>query len=126
MLRLKPISYNYNDDNPLGIANGGDHIGFVAQEVEKVIPEAISYTEDGYLMIDNDPIIWTMLNAIKEVNGLCEMSQKQKKSLEKQVDNNEKKLELHQREIATLKAENKKLREEIQSIKKALVKLNLE
>jgi len=31
-----------------------------------VIPEAVVKNSDGYLMVNNDPIIWTMLNAIKE------------------------------------------------------------
>jgi hypothetical protein len=26
----------------------------------------VSETSSGYLMVNNDPIIWTMLNAIKE------------------------------------------------------------
>jgi hypothetical protein len=31
-----------------------------------VIPEAVTQTENGYLVVNNDPIIWAMLNAIKE------------------------------------------------------------
>ena len=37
--------------------------------MSKVIPEAVTQNADGYLMIDNDPILWTMLNAIKEQNA---------------------------------------------------------
>jgi hypothetical protein len=38
----------------------------VAQEVQKVIPEAVTANANGFLMVNNDPIIWSMLNAIKE------------------------------------------------------------
>jgi septal ring factor EnvC (AmiA/AmiB activator) len=38
----------------------------VAQDVQKVIPEAATENSNGYLLVNNDPIIWTMLNAIKE------------------------------------------------------------
>jgi hypothetical protein len=31
-----------------------------------VIPEAVTKNSNGYLLVNNDPIIWTMLNAIKE------------------------------------------------------------
>jgi hypothetical protein len=31
-----------------------------------VIPEAVSANSQGYLLVNNDPILWTMLNAIKE------------------------------------------------------------
>jgi hypothetical protein len=34
--------------------------------MQKVIPEAVTQNSDGYLMIKSDPILWTMLNAIKE------------------------------------------------------------
>lgn len=41
-------------------------MGFSAQEVQKLIPEAVSANSKGYLMLNNDPILWAMLNAIKE------------------------------------------------------------
>ena len=50
----------------MGIAPVGERIGVGAQAVQKVIPEAVTKNAEGYLMVNNDPIIWTMLNAIKE------------------------------------------------------------
>ena len=50
----------------MGIKDDQEHVGFVAQEVEKVIPEAVSRNSRGYLLLNNDPILWTMLNAIKQ------------------------------------------------------------
>ena len=54
-------------------------IGLIAQDVEVAIPEAIE-PGDGdnhggnhmYLHVNNDPIIWTMLNAIKDLNKKLE------------------------------------------------------
>jgi len=66
VMQLQPIRYEYKPANALGIKLGGQQIGFTAQAVQQVIPEAVSQTEGGYLMVNNDPIIWTMLNAIKE------------------------------------------------------------
>jgi trimeric autotransporter adhesin len=34
--------------------------------VQKVIPEAVTENSKGYLLVNNDPILWAMLNAIKE------------------------------------------------------------
>lgn len=45
---------------------GGEGVGFVAQDVQEVIPEAVPQNNKGYLMVNNDPILWTMLNTIKE------------------------------------------------------------
>jgi hypothetical protein len=66
VMQLQPIRYEYTPDNALGIRATGEHIGFGAHAVQKVIPEAVSTNEQGYLMVNNDPILWTMLNAIKE------------------------------------------------------------
>jgi hypothetical protein len=66
VMKLQPIRYEYKRDNALSIKSEGEHIGFGAQAVQQVIPEAVTKNAEGYLMVNNDPIIWTMLNAIKE------------------------------------------------------------
>ena len=66
ILKLTPVRYRYKEQNAMGIKDDQEHIGFVAQEVEKVIPEAVSRNSRGYLLLNNDPILWTMLNAIKQ------------------------------------------------------------
>jgi hypothetical protein len=66
VMQLQPIRYQYKADNPLGLQSGGENIGFKAQALQKVIPEAVTTSKSGYLMVNNDPILWTMLNAIKE------------------------------------------------------------
>jgi len=65
-MQLQPVRYEYRSNNALGLNSNGEHIGFRAQAVQKVVPAAVSTSDSGYLMINNDPIIWTMLNAIKE------------------------------------------------------------
>jgi hypothetical protein len=66
VMQLQPLRYEYRPNNSLGLPSRDEHIGFSAQEVQKVIPQAVTQSESGYLMVNNDPIIWTMLNAIKE------------------------------------------------------------
>jgi hypothetical protein len=66
VMKLQPVRYQYKPDNALALNSEGDHVGFGAQELQKVIPEAVTRNEQGYLMVNNDPILWTMLNAIKE------------------------------------------------------------
>ena len=66
VMRLQPLRYEYKPDNALGIKSVGERIGVGAQAVQQVIPEAVTKNAEGYLMVNNDPIIWTMLNAIKE------------------------------------------------------------
>ena len=66
ILKLTPVRYRYREGNAMGIRDGEEHVGFVAQDVQKVIPEAVSANSRGYLLVNNDPILWTMLNAIKQ------------------------------------------------------------
>ena len=74
IMRLHPIRYRYKADNALGIRDRDEHIGFVAQDVQRIIPEAVTENDKGYLLVNNDPILWTMLNAIqqqqREIAGL--------------------------------------------------------
>lgn len=66
VMQLQPLRFNYRSDNTLGLNSSKEQIGFGAQSLQKVIPEAVSTNSTGYLQVNNDPIIWTMLNAIKE------------------------------------------------------------
>jgi hypothetical protein len=66
ILKLTPIRYRYKEQNAMRIKDGEEHVGFVAQDVQKVIPEAVTTNSQGYLLVNNDPILWTMLNAIKQ------------------------------------------------------------
>ncbi|HXI91686.1 MAG TPA: tail fiber domain-containing protein [Blastocatellia bacterium] len=66
LMRLQPLRYEYKRDNALGIHANGEHVGFAAQAIQRIIPEAVTKDEQGYLLLNNDPVVWTMLNAIKE------------------------------------------------------------
>jgi hypothetical protein len=66
VMQLQPLRYEYKANNALGIKPKGEHVGFGAQSVQQVIPEAVTQNDQGYLLVNNDPIMWTMLNAIKE------------------------------------------------------------
>jgi hypothetical protein len=66
VMQLQPIRYEYKADNALGLKANGENIGFGAQTLQRVIPEAVTRNANGYLQVNNDPILWTMLNAIKE------------------------------------------------------------
>ena len=66
VMQLQPLRYEYKPDNALGLKSSREQIGFGAQAVQKIIPEAVTKNDKGYLLVNNDPIMWTMLNAIKE------------------------------------------------------------
>lgn len=66
VMALQPIRFEYRTNEALGLESNREFVGFSAQSVQEVVPEAVRTNSEGYLMVNNDPIIWTMLNAIKE------------------------------------------------------------
>jgi hypothetical protein len=88
ILKLHPIRYHYKEENAMGIRDHDEHIGFVAQDVQKVIPEAVTENSRGYLLVNNDPILWAMLNAIHEQ--------------QRQIQEQRQQIRLQQRQIARL------------------------
>ncbi|MFH1402540.1 MAG: tail fiber domain-containing protein [Patescibacteria group bacterium] len=64
---LYPTYFNYKIGNARGIPSTREYVGLIAQDVQKVIPEAVREGVDGFLSVESDPIFWTMLNAIKEL-----------------------------------------------------------
>ena len=50
ILKINPVRYRYKEENALGIRDHEEHVGLVAQDVQKIIPEAVSETSNGYLL----------------------------------------------------------------------------
>jgi hypothetical protein len=86
ILKLQPIRYEYKPENDLNLPSEGEHVGFSAQEIEKFIPEAVVKNEKGYLLINNDPILWTMLNAIKEQHAQIVQQTEQNRKLQERLN----------------------------------------
>ena len=45
----------------------GEDVGVIAQEVEQVLPEAVTTRADGYLAVDYHKIIPLLVEAVKEL-----------------------------------------------------------
>ena len=54
------------------VKNSGLHIGVIAQEIEKVLPEVVTESSLGIKSVATDPIMWAMVNAIKELSAKVE------------------------------------------------------
>jgi trimeric autotransporter adhesin len=86
VMHLQPLRYEYKSENALNLKSDGEHIGFSAQALQKVIPEAVTKNEQGYLLVNNDPIMWTMLNAIKEQQVQLETQRHQLEQQQQQIE----------------------------------------
>ena len=60
-------------DNPhhvvLGDGNEGVHTGVIAQEIEEILPECINVSSKGAKTVQTDPIVWALVNAVKELSA---------------------------------------------------------
>jgi hypothetical protein len=92
VIRLRPIRFHYKEGNPRGLPIDEEYIGFIAQEVQEVFPEAVNEGPDGYLDFNMHPVNVALVNAIKELKAENEI----------------------------IKAENMAMREDIARIKAAL------
>ncbi|MCX6762418.1 MAG: tail fiber domain-containing protein [Candidatus Moranbacteria bacterium] len=70
ILALNPTYYHYKSDNSLGLASSETEVGLMAQDVQKLIPEAVQMTPSGYLSMSQGPIFYAMINAVKEQQGM--------------------------------------------------------
>ena len=66
VMGLRPVRFSYKKDNALALQSQEEIIGFSAQALQKVVPEAVTKSASGYLVVHSDPILWAMLNAIQE------------------------------------------------------------
>lgn len=73
-----------------------EKIGLIAQEVQKVIPQAVVKDEKGYLAIDTYPIVATLVAANKE-------RVKEVRDLKSEIDNLKQEIETLKQEISILK-----------------------
>lgn len=66
VLKLKGCEYSYRKDEFPGFETYGDKVlGFIAQEVKVVIPEAVDSPKDGSMSINYDMLIPLLVEAIK-------------------------------------------------------------
>lgn len=45
------------------------HVGLVAQDVQKIIPEAVSANEEGYLALDYNAVVAALVNAVNSLQA---------------------------------------------------------
>jgi hypothetical protein len=82
VLKLKPVQFNWNDINRN--LNEYKNLGFIAQDVMDVIPNAASSMGDGDMQVDYNAIVATLTKAIQEQQTLI-------KALEQRIINLENK-----------------------------------
>jgi hypothetical protein len=71
LAKVISISGNTFDWNEKSNKSGHD-VGLIAQEIEKVLPEAVVTRDNGYLAVDYHKVVPLLVEAIKELSGKVE------------------------------------------------------
>ena len=66
ILKLNPVSFNWKDTEKYGDQR---EIGFIAQEVQSIIPEVIGKNANGTLSLDYSKMISVLTKSIQELNA---------------------------------------------------------
>jgi hypothetical protein len=73
VLALNPVSYNFKDETD----ESQQHLGFIAQEAQDILPSSVSAFADGTLGMDKQEIIPVLVKAIQELNAKVTALEKQ-------------------------------------------------
>jgi hypothetical protein len=64
ILKINPILYKWNKKS--GLETEHTYVGFSAQEIKRLIPEAVGQDSKGYLTLNDRGITAALVNAVKE------------------------------------------------------------
>jgi hypothetical protein len=128
--KLNPVFYDWDKNNSRTESFGDKHqVGFIAQEVEKVLPEVVNKGADTYRSLEYGKIVSVVVAAVKELHKQFTGMYGDFKSLVARVMNLENKDLEKARAIASLEdkatkleAENAQLKARLKKIEKILEK----
>ena len=103
---LKVYDYTFKKDK-----ENKPQVGVIAQDLEKIFPNAVIKGDDGYLKIRRDDMFYAMVNAIKELDTIVQ-------NLVEDIKTAISRLDKHDEEIQQLQKENKELRERLEKLEK--------
>jgi len=106
VLNMRGVMYLWKDDSPFGKGDRTRQIGFVAQEVESVIPELVTTDPNGFKSVKYANITAVLVEAVKEQQSQIETLKKTVEALEAKLKAYESK---ENDELAGIRAELKKL-----------------
>ena len=109
--KLEFFHYTFKKDE-----NKTPMVGVMAQDLQKVFPDAVTKGDDGYLRIRLEDMFYAVINAVKELDS--KISQ-----IVSDITNVKTTIQTQQETIESLKKENSELKAEIKNFEKRIEKL---
>ncbi|WP_157678716.1 tail fiber domain-containing protein [Bdellovibrio bacteriovorus] len=86
ILQIEGITYDWKDES----RGTSRQIGVIAQDVQKVFPEAVTKSPDGYLAVTYSTLVAPLINAVKEIYSELMGTQKEVSALKARTERLEK------------------------------------
>jgi hypothetical protein len=80
--KIQPLHYRFKLGNALHIPSDTIQVGVSAQALQAALPEAVTQRADGYLGVSQEPVVWALVNAVKELQAENEALKARVESLE--------------------------------------------
>jgi hypothetical protein len=73
-IKVRNFEYRTPDEitdfsSNVAIEKEGLQLGVIAQELQQVLPECVSESSTGVLSVDTGPLVWHLINAVKELKA---------------------------------------------------------
>ena len=86
ILSLQGVNYDWRvDEFPGKNFNEGHQIGFIAQEIEEVLPMVVQTDKDGYKSVDYSRLTPVLVEAVKEQQAIIDAQQMEINTLKSEL-----------------------------------------
>lgn len=85
VIALRPVRFTYREDNPLGLNSSEEQVGFIAQDVQLLFPEAIHQGAQGYLDFNMHSVNVALVNAVRELKAENDRLKSENRKLESRI-----------------------------------------
>jgi phosphoribosyl-AMP cyclohydrolase len=83
ILTLKGVTYNWNNlARQKGLQDTSRQMGLIAQDVEKIFPEAVQTANDGYKTVNYPALVAPLVQAVKQLESENELLRKRLEKIE--------------------------------------------
>ena len=116
--KLDFYHYTFKDDK-----DNTPLVGVMAQDLQKVFPDAVTKGEDGYLRIRLEDMFYAVINAVKELDSKVSEIITNITDIKVTIQSQQEIIEGLQKDNSELQKQNADLQEEIKNIEKRIKKL---
>ncbi|WII70684.1 tail fiber domain-containing protein [Bdellovibrio sp. 22V] len=122
---LRPVSFKWRSDEP---SSAPTHWGLIAQELHDQVNRegtdnvGVVSKKDDYYGVNYSELVGPLINAVKELDVACKMSEQQNKSLSARLASQDRRLASVEEDVLSLKKENAELKARLQRLERVLAK----